>query len=306
MNDTILETTDLTKKYGSQKAVDHVSMQVEKGAVYGLIGKNGAGKTTIMKLLSGLANPTDGEIRLFGKQGDNVASEQKRIGLLIENPGAYPNMTAFENLKLKAIGMGVYEKEKIDDMLALVGLQSAGKKKVKQFSLGMKQRLGIGLALIGSPDFLILDEPINGLDPQGIIEIRHLIEKLNKEQKITILISSHILEELYKIVTHVGIIDRGELLVQLTKEELTKQCAQAVKIITTDTSKASFILEKMGIMQYSVIDSQTIYAYECQNRIQEIMATLVHSAIPVMEIKNQNESLEEFFLKVTERGAAVC
>lgn len=306
MNDTILETTDLTKKYGSQKAVDHVSMQVEKGAVYGLIGKNGAGKTTIMKLLSGLANPTDGEIRLFGKQGDNVASEQKRIVLLIENPGVYPNMTAFENLKLKAIGMGVYEKEKIDDMLALVGLQSAGKKKVKQFSLGMKQRLGIGLALIGSPDFLILDEPINGLDPQGIIEIRHLIEKLNKEQKITILISSHILEELYKIVTHVGIIDRGELLVQLTKEELTKQCAQAVKIITTDTSKASFILEKMGIMQYSVIDSQTIYAYECQNRIQEIMATLVHSAIPVMEIKNQNESLEEFFLKVTERGAAVC
>lgn len=301
MKDTILETRSLTKKYGSQCAVNHISMQLEKGAIYGLIGKNGAGKTTFMKLISGLANPTEGEIRLFGKSNDSVAAEQKRIGLLIENPGIYEGMTAFENLKIKAIGMGVYRKEKVKEILKIVGLESAGKKKAKQFSLGMKQRLGIGLALIGSPDFLILDEPINGLDPQGILEMRQLIERLNKEQKITVMISSHILEELYKIVTHVGIIDGGELLVQLTKEELEERCAKKVEIITDMPEKAAVVLENIGISKYSVTDAKTIYAYDCLERIQEITIAFVTAGIPISEIRTQNESLEAFFLELTER-----
>lgn len=301
MKDTILETGSLTKKYGAQCAVNHISMQLEKGAIYGLIGKNGAGKTTFMKLISGLANPTEGEIRLFGKSGVCAAAEQKRIGILIENPGIYEGMTAFENLKMKAIGMGVYRKEKVNEILRIVGLDAAGKKKAKQFSLGMKQRLGIGLALIGSPDFLILDEPINGLDPQGILEMRQLIERLNKEQKITVMISSHILEELYKIVTHVGIIDRGELLVQLTKEELEERCAKKVEIITDMPEKAVVVLENMGISKYSVTDAKTIYAYDCLERIQEITIAFVTEGIPISEIRTQNESLETFFLEITER-----
>lgn len=306
MKENVLETSRLTKSYGSQKAVNNITMQMERGAIYGLIGKNGAGKTTFMKLISGLANPTEGEIRLFGKEGNSVAVDQKRIGLLIENPGIYGNMTAFENLKLKAIGMGIYQKEKVNEILNLVGLASAGKKKAKQFSLGMKQRLGIGLALIGSPDLLILDEPINGLDPQGIIEVRKLIERLNREQKMTVLISSHILEELYKIVTHVGIIDHGELLLQMTKEELEARCAKKVEIVTTDTGRAAVVLEQLGITQYTVVDARTIYAYECQNRIQEMNAALVKSDIPVLEMRNQSEDLEEFFLKVTEGDRTVC
>lgn len=303
MKEIILETRNLTKKYGTQNAVDHISIQVEKGAIYGLIGKNGAGKTTFMKLISGLANATEGEICLFGNSNENVAAEQKRIGLLIESPGVYGDMTAFENLKIKAIGMGVYRKEKVDEILNLIGLENVGRKKVKQFSLGMKQRLGIGLAHIGSPDFLILDEPINGLDPQGILEVRQLIERLNKEQKITVMISSHILEELYKIVTHVGIIDHGKLLTQLTKEELTNKCAKKIEIITSKPDKTAVVLEKMGIMKYSVVDSKTVCAYECLDRVQEIMTALVKAEIPVLEIRNQNESLEDFFLQLTERGA---
>lgn len=302
MKEMILQTTGLTKKYGSQSAVNRISMQVERGAIYGLIGKNGAGKTTFMKLITGLANATEGEITLFGKTGVAAASQQKRIGLLIENPGIYGNLSAFENLKLKAIGMGVYRKEKIDEILRLVGLADVGRKNAKQFSLGMKQRLGIGLALIGSPDFLILDEPINGLDPQGILEVRRLIERLNKEYKITVLISSHILEELYKIVTHVGIIDKGELLIQLTKEELEDKCAKKLVITTEQTDKASVVLEKMNVRQYSVIDAKTIYAYECLERIREINAELVKADVPVLEIRSQNESLEEFFLELIERG----
>lgn len=301
MKENILETKNLTKIYGTQYAVNDISMHVEKGAIYGLIGKNGAGKTTFMKMISGLANPTEGEIRLFGKANKYTAAEQKRIGLLIENPGIYDGMTAFENLKIKAIGMGVYRREKVEEILKIVGLQSAGKKKAKQFSLGMKQRLGIGLALIGSPDFLILDEPINGLDPQGILEMRQLIEKLNKEQKITVMISSHILEELYKIVTHVGIVDRGELLVQLTKEELEEKCAKKVEIVTEEVEKATVTLEKMGILNYSIMDAKTIHAFECLERIQEITIAFVRAGIPILEIRTQNESLEEFFLELTER-----
>lgn len=299
MSDYILCTNNLTKTYGSQKAVNQVSVHVKPGAIYGLIGKNGAGKTTFMKVVSGLANPSSGEVTLFGM--DQTEKAQKRIGLLIENPGVYGDMSAFENLRMKAMAMGVYDVENIKRILNLVGLQGAGGKKTRHFSMGMKQRLGIGLALIGSPDMLILDEPINGLDPQGIIEIRELIFRLNRERNMTILISSHILEELSKVVTHYGIIDHGELLLEISSEELNKRCAQKLEITTSETGKAVVILEKMGIRNYTIADASTVYVYECLEQINQINSQLVREGIAVTGIAVKNEKLEDFFLKVTEQ-----
>ena len=211
--ETILKTNLLTKQFKKQKAVDGVSLQIERGAIYGLIGRNGAGKTTFLRMVAGLARPTSGEIELMGipSTEKSIRSAFERVGCLIEQPGIYNNLSAFENCKLKAMCCGVYSKEYVEEKLALVGLSDVGKKTVGNFSLGMKQRLGIALAMIGEPDLLILDEPINGLDPQGIIEVRDIIQTINRERNITILISSHILEELSKIATHYGIIHNGRL-----------------------------------------------------------------------------------------------
>lgn len=277
-------------------------MQVERGAIYGLIGKNGAGKTTFMKMITGLSNASEGEISLFSSKGKDVSKQQRRIGLLIENPGIHEGMSAFENLKLKAIGMGVYNKNTINDLLKLIGLENTGKKKAKSFSLGMKQRLGLGLALVGSPDLLVLDEPINGLDPQGIIEFRMLIERLNREKKITVIISSHILEELYKIVTHIGIIDKGSLVRQMSKDELDKQCARKLMIGTPKIKEATVALESLGIHKYAVVGDETIHVFEDLERIQAITATFGNLGIPLLEIHVQNENLEEFFVELTGKG----
>lgn len=207
--DYVLKTEHLTKVYGKQKALNQVSMRVKKGAIYGFIGKNGAGKTTFMKMVAGLAPQTEGTIELFGSK--DLENQRKRIGSLIENPGVYANMTARENLEVIRRSFGIPEKQTVDDTLAFVGLAGNNKKKVKNFSMGMKQRLGLAISLLGNPDFLILDEPMNGLDPEGIKEIRELLLKLNRERGITILISSHILGELSKMATHYGIIKDGIL-----------------------------------------------------------------------------------------------
>ena len=302
MSQFVLQTNSLTKQYGKQRAVSDVSIHVKKGAIYGLIGKNGAGKTTLMKMVSGIANPTSGEITLFGKEFNENELNIGRIGVLIENPGVYGNMTAFENLKLKAIGIGVYKKQSVDKILELVGLADAGKKKTKNFSLGMKQRLGIGLALIGNPDLLILDEPINGLDPQGIIEIRELIRRLNSEWNMTIMISSHILEELSKLVTDYGIIDKGQLLLEVSAEELNRKCARKVELMTPDVKGAAFALEENGFSNYQVMNDTTIHIFHETERIGEINKILVMKDIPVSELRVNNETLEEFFLKMTKGG----
>ncbi|MDE6724597.1 MAG: ATP-binding cassette domain-containing protein, partial [Ruminiclostridium sp.] len=207
----LLTTNAVTKQYGRQRAVNAVSIHIRQGAIYGLIGRNGAGKTTLLKMISGLAAPSEGDFSLFGKTGREVSEYMSRIGSLIENPGIYPNLSAPENLQLKCLAMGIRKKGVIGELLETVGLGDTGKKKVRNFSLGMKQRLGIALALVGDPDLVILDEPINGLDPQGIAEIRETIFKLNKEKNITFIISSHILEELSKIATDYGIIHNGIL-----------------------------------------------------------------------------------------------
>lgn len=221
----ILSTDNLTKTYKKVKAVDSINLHLNKGDIYGFIGRNGAGKTTTLKMLCGLANPTSGTFSLFGQSyEDTIANNAfSRIGCLIEEPGLYGNMTAFDNVYLKCLSAGIKDKEYARNLLKLVDLDETGKKKAKGFSLGMRQRLGIAIALVGEPELLILDEPTNGLDPQGILEIRETILKLNKEKNITFIISSHILEELSKIATRYGIIDKGHLLEELSAEELNSK-----------------------------------------------------------------------------------
>lgn len=301
----LLSTNSLTKQYGRHKAVDTVNIHVRQGDIYGLIGRNGAGKTTILKMVSGLATPTAGEFSLFGESGKSSAQYLSRIGTLIEAPGVYPNMSAAENLKLKCLAMGIRKKGTIEDLLKIVGLSDVGKKKVKNFSLGMKQRLGVALALVGNPDLVILDEPINGLDPQGIAEIRETLSKLNKERNITFIISSHILEELSKIATHYGIIHDGVLLQELTREELLAKCSERIELKTDDTRKACTVLEGMGITNYKVVDASTIHIFERLNDSGEITMTLAENNVKTMGITVKNEALEDYYLNLTGGAANV-
>lgn len=295
----ILSTSGLTKQYGKNKAVNNVNIHIKQGDIYGLIGRNGAGKTTILKMISGLAAPTDGEFSLFGKSGKNATRVMNRVGTLIESPGVYRNLSAAQNLEIKCIAMGVREKGVVEELLKTVGLENVGKKKVGKFSLGMKQRLGIALALVGDTDLVVLDEPINGLDPQGIAEVRETIERLNKEKGITFIISSHILEELSKIATNYGIIHNGELLQELAKEELISKCMERIELVTNDTQKAAVVLENMGITEYKIIDKTTIRIYERLNEVSEIAMKLCENGIRFKGISVKNEALEDYFLNIT-------
>lgn len=221
--EVLVQTNNLTKQYGRHKAINNVDLSVMQGDIYGLIGRNGAGKTTVLRLISGLARPTEGDILLWGKpikDSQEAAYMRKRLGVLIESPGVYPDMCAEDNIRLKCFVKGVSGKKYVTELLEDVGLSEVGKKKVKHFSVGMRQRLGIALALVGNPELIILDEPVNGLDPQGMAEVREMIVRLNQEKKITFIISSHILGELSKIATSYGIIDKGELQKQFLRTEL--------------------------------------------------------------------------------------
>lgn len=232
----IVQTHNLTKQYGQHRAVSNVNLSVNRGEIYGLIGRNGAGKTTLLRLLCELAKPTEGDISLFGQKSHDTIYTQNRVGILIESPGVYPNMSAKDNVKLKCLAMGISNKGYIAGLLEDVGLSANDKKKVKHFSVGMKQRLGIALALVGNPELVLLDEPINGLDPQGMAEIREMIIKLNKGKGITFIISSHILGELSKIATSYGIIDKGELKKQILKTELTEDLEEYYLSLTGGVS----------------------------------------------------------------------
>lgn len=299
MSEYLLKTYGLTKQYGHMKAVDHVNLHMKRGSIYGFIGRNGAGKTTFLKMISGLSSPTSGEIELFGYRGPELKNIRSRIGCLIEEPGLYKNMTARENLEIKAKLLGITDSCYIDKLLQTVGLPDTGKKKVRQFSLGMKQRLGIALALVGEPDLLILDEPINGLDPQGIAEVRETILKLNEEQQITILISSHILEELSKIATHYGIIHHGTLLQEMTKEDLLHKCGERMELILDEPRLALPVLDQMGVKNYQVIDDRQIHIYEHLEESGVINMELAKQGIVVRSISIQSEELESYFLNLT-------
>lgn len=292
-------TNCLTKQFKRVKAVDSVSLHVKRGEIYGFIGRNGAGKTTCMKMICGLASATSGEVSLFGHSGAEVKNYYGRIGNLIENPGLYMNMTALQNVEAKCVLLGIHKKGYAKELLEFVGLGDTGKKKVKSFSLGMKQRLGIALALVGEPDMLVLDEPINGLDPQGIVEVRETLLKLNKEKNLTIMISSHILEELSKIADTYGIIHEGHLLMELSREELNSKCMSYVEIITNDAQKACVILESLGLTQIKVVNQNTVCVYEHLEGTPTMNRQLITGGCEVAQIRVVMGELEDFYLGIT-------
>lgn len=299
LSEILLESRGLTKQFGHHKAVNNVDLHIKKGTIYGFIGRNGAGKTTFLKMISGLARPTSGEIHLFGYSGRDLNKVRSRIGCLIETPGLYENMTAYDNLKLKCLILGIKKEGYIEEILEIVGLLDSAKKKTKKLSLGMKQRLGIGLALIGEPDLLILDEPINGLDPQGIVEIRDILLDLQKERDMTIIISSHILEELSKMATHYGIIHNGCLIQELTKEELSNRCNERIELIVDSPERAVPVLDRMKFLNYKIVDKDKIYIYERLNDTAMLNTELVKTGIQVKSIFITGEELESYFLNLT-------
>lgn len=302
MSELLLQTRNLTKQYGRHRAVDDVNMHIKKGAIYGFIGRNGAGKTTCLKMISGLSTPSYGEIEMFGYKGKDLQKVRSRVGCLIEAPGLYGNMSAYDNLNIKCKLTGIKKKGYIEELLKTVGLDTVGQKKTKHYSLGMKQRLGIALALVGEPDLLILDEPINGLDPQGIVEVRETIQKLAKERGMTICISSHILEELSKIATDYGIIHNGCLVQELTREELMKKCSERIELTLDNPKQAIPVLDNMGFSSYQVIDKEHILIFERLGESASLNMELAKAGIPVKGISITSEELENYFLRLTGGG----
>ena len=299
-NTFAIETRSLTKIYGHKAAVKQLELKVREGEIYGFIGRNGAGKSTTLKMLCGIASPTEGEILLFGKPVSDPVVRQ-RLGVLIESAGLFPNLTAKQNVELKAKCMGLVDEKSIEEVLRVTGLGNVGRKKVKHFSMGMKQKLGVALALLGNPDLLILDEPINGLDPEGIREFRQLILRLHEEGK-TIIISSHILGELSKISTNSGIIKEGELIEQLTKEELEGKCQDYFQIEVQDVKCAlALIQELFPEVTSEVLDARAIRIYGVEDGAR-INQMLIENQILVYASGFHHLDLEEYFLDRMEGG----
>ena len=299
--DYILTTDNLTKQYKQVKAVDSVNLHIRKGDIYGFIGRNGAGKTTTLKIISGLASATSGNFSIFGMNSEELKRNNmfSKIGILIEEPGLYEDMSAYDNLKMKCLCAGINDNEYVTKLLYMVGLGNVGKRSTKTYSVGMKQRLGIAMALVGDPEILILDEPINGLDPQGIAEIRHTLLSLNKEHGKTIIISSHILEELSKIATHYGIINGGKLIAELTPEELSEKCESRIVIKVYDVNSAAGLLHSINIHKFNIIDQNTIHIYEHLDDSSQINMALCKADIFVSSIWVEQAGLEEFFFNMT-------
>ena len=301
MSNYVLKTTNLCKRFKSYKALDNVSVTLEKGKIYGLIGKNGAGKTTLMRIVSGLSYATEGTIALFGASSAKEYNKQlSKIGTLIEYPSLNGRMTAKQNIKLVKIMRGIKDKSVDDELLEMVGLGTVDpKKKVKEFSLGMRQRLGIAIAMLTNPELLILDEPVNGLDPVGVVEIRNLIKKLNQEKNITVLISSHNLPELYQTATDYIIIDKGVIKQTLTLDELEKKCEHYLSITCDDPDKAIKVIEnELGTKKYKRMQDGSIRLYDFVDEKQKVSDALFNNHIKVYEFSRLGETLENYFLSV--------
>lgn len=297
----VIETKNLTKQYDSQKSVANLNIHVQKGRIYGLLGRNGAGKTTTMKMLLGLTNPTGGELKLWGKplQG-NEKKILPRIGSLIESPGFYPNLTATENLRIFATLRGVPNRHAIKDALDLVGLPYKDKKLFSQYSLGMKQRLAIALAIMHDPELLILDEPINGLDPIGIAEVRSFIRDLCDTRGKTILISSHILSEISLLADDIGIIDHGELLEEESLAELEMKSSKHIRFTVSDTAQAARILERMfQENRFTVQDDHNLLLNTLNIPVGTIVKSFIENGLTVSQAYTCEESLEDYFKRVT-------
>lgn len=294
----VLETKALCKRYKHFPALQNLNMHVPKGSIYGFVGKNGAGKTTLIRLVCGLQEPTGGEFTLFGASSGTMACvrARKRIGAVVETPSVYMDMTARENLRAQYITLGLPSWDGMDELLQLVGLADTGNKKAKHFSLGMRQRLGIAIALCGNPDFLLLDEPVNGLDPQGIVEIRELILKLNREMGITVLISSHILDELSRIATYYGFLDSGRMVKELSARELEAACRKKEIVSVTDTARLARVLEKLHI-PYKVLDGQRAELYQSIS-VSRLSDAAKAEGCEILTLREQDETLESFFMNL--------
>ncbi len=302
--DYILQTDNLSKIYGAKTVLNHVSIHVPKKSIYGLVGKNGAGKTTLMRIICGLAQQSEGSYTLLGKSND--AAVRQHMGMLIEKPGIYEHMTALENLRYSSLLFGLPSQD-YNKILEMVGLQNAGKKKARQFSLGMKQRLGIAISLLGNPDFLILDEPINGLDPEGVYEMRKMLEMLNHEHGTTIMIASHILSELYKLATDYAIIDGGCLIDEFSKETLESACSSGVQVTVEPESlqnAKTLIASRYPDVRCEVLSNQILRLYEKINPA-DLNQFLVENKVRVCGLGANDEDIERFFVEKLSGGHAV-
>lgn len=299
MSETILKASNISKIYGKHKALDKVSIEIKRGMIYGLIGENGAGKSTFMRTIMGLITIDEGQIELFGESGTKgLQHARRKMGQSIETPALYPELTARENLQVQAANGGVGERE-IDELLRLMNLSNTGKKKAKNFSLGMRQRLAIASTLITNPEFLILDEPTNGLDPSGIVEMREIIQRLVTERGITVLLSSHLLDELSQVATHYGILHGGELIRELSKEELARETRQYIELETTEIQKAVVVLDELGIRDYEVMNGTEMNIYERLDDVAAINRSLVLADVNVSRIGTTRQKLEDYFLQLT-------
>ena len=299
MTKFICETKNLSKKYKDFYALKNVNLTIPKGEIYGLVGENGAGKTTLIRLLTGLNFKSEGEIILFGHT-DNLQYERTKIGCTIEMPALYKDMTASQNLEVQRIQRGIPNKECIADTLELIGLSNAGKKRVANFSLGMKQRLALGVALLGEPEFLILDEPINALDPEGIREMRNLFQRLNREDGTTIFISSHILSEVDLLADTIGIIQHGKLLTELPIEEIHKHQTDYISLQVDDVTRAAALLQNMRIKDFSVLDKEFIHIYDSDISGRALSKAIIENGIGLESIGRKQDTLEDFFFRLTE------
>lgn len=300
MNEYVLQTVNVSKRYQKKDVLKNVNMKVKKGDIYGFIGLNGAGKSTLIRLVAGLTFPTTGKIELFGQHNEKeLIDARKRMGTLIENPALFPHMTANDNLEVIRIQRGIPGKGCIKEALEKVGLEDTGKKKVKKFSLGMKQRLGIAVALLNEPELLILDEPINGLDPMGVVEIRELLKQINQEYGVTILVSSHILSEVHQLATEFGIIHKGELVEQISEKQLDKKCRAHLLIKVDHTSKAVTVLEEaLHTSDFKVLPDESIKLYSHLDDSQTITETFVENGLKIEQVTPKRDTLESYFTRV--------
>ena len=300
----ILQTDNLSKVYGTKTVLDHVSIHVPKKSIYGLVGKNGAGKTTLMRIICGLTQQSEGSYTLLGKSNDDAV--RSNMGMLIEKPGIFEHMTALENLRYFSLMFGIQSQDH-HRILEMVGLQNAGKKKARQFSLGMKQRLGIAISLLGNPDFLILDEPINGLDPEGVYEMRKMLETLNREHGTTIMIASHILSELYKLATDYAIIDGGCLIDEFSKETLEHACSSGVQVTVEPEflqDAKTLIASRYPDVRCEVLSNQSLRLHEKINPA-DLNQFLVENKVRVCGLGTNEEDIEKFFVEKLSGGQTV-
>lgn len=298
----VLTTSALSKKYRKFEALKDLTMHIPKGAIYGFVGRNGAGKTTLIRVICGLQEPTSGEYAIYGisNKDRQIAKSRHRMGAVVETPSIYLDMTAEDNLKQQALVLGLPNYENIPEILKLVGLENTGKKKARNFSLGMKQRLGIAVALIGNPDFIVLDEPINGLDPQGIVEIRELILKLNHEHGITVLISSHILGELSKLATHYGFIEKGHIVKEISAADLEAACRKCVRVEVSDTKALARVLDEKE-MDYEIVTDRTANIYG-EITLSTLVLALAKENCELISSHEQDENLETYFINLIGGG----